>query len=69
MEYCCLVWTGAPTYYLELMGKLQRRICRTVGPLLAPSLEHLAHRQHVVSLSLFDSYYFGICSSEIQSSS
>ena len=31
MEYCCHVWAGAPIYYLELLDKLQRRICRIVG--------------------------------------
>ena len=31
MEYCCLVWAGAPSCYLELLDKLQKRICRTVG--------------------------------------
>ena len=29
MEYCCLVWAGAPICYLELLGKLQKLICRT----------------------------------------
>ena len=29
MEYCCHVWTGAPSCYLELLDKLQKRICRT----------------------------------------
>ena len=53
MEYCCHVWAGAPGCYLELLDKLQRRICRTVGPSVAASLEPLAHRQNVVSLSLF----------------
>ena len=38
MEYCCHVWAGAPSCYLELLDKLQKRICRTVGPLLAGSL-------------------------------
>ena len=28
MEYCCHVWTGAPSFYLELLDKLQNRICR-----------------------------------------
>ena len=32
MEYCCHVWAGAPSYYLELLDKLQKWICRTVGP-------------------------------------
>ena len=65
MEYCCHVWAGAPSCYLELLDKLQKRICRTVGPSLATSLEPLAHRQNVVSLSLFYRYYFGRCLSEL----
>ena len=24
MEYCCHVWAGAPSCYLELLGKLQK---------------------------------------------
>ena len=65
MEYCCHVWAGAPSCYLELLDKLQKRICRTVGPSLAASLEPLAHRRNVASLSLFCRYYFGGCSSEL----
>ena len=65
MEYCCHVWAGAPSCYLELLDKLQKRICRTVGPSLAASLEPLAHRRNVASLSLFYRYYFDRCSSEL----
>ena len=65
MQYCCHVWAGAPSCYLELLDKLQKRICRTVGPSLAASLEPLAHRRNVASLSLFYRYYFGRCSSEL----
>ena len=65
MEYCRHVWASAPRCYLELLDKLQKRICRTVGPSLAVSLEALAHRRNVDSLSLFYRYYFGRCSSEI----
>ena len=43
VEYCCHVWAGAPNCYLELLDKLQKRICRTTGPSLAACLEHLAH--------------------------
>ena len=43
MEYCCHIWAGAPSCYLKLLDKLQKRICRTVGPSLAASLEPLAH--------------------------
>ena len=64
MEYCCHVYAGAPSCYLELLDKLQNRICKTVGPSLDASLESLAHRRNVASLSLFYRYYFGRCSSE-----
>ena len=49
MEYCCHVWAGAPSCYLELLDKLQKRICRIVGPSLAASLDSLAHRGNVAS--------------------
>ena len=65
MEYSCPIWACVPSCYLELLDKLQKRICRTVGPSLAASHEPLAHRRNVVSLSLFYRYYFGRCSSEL----
>ena len=65
MEYCCHVWAGAPSCYLELLDKLQKRICRTVGLSLAASLEPLAHRWNVATLRLFYRCYFGRCSSEL----
>ena len=65
MEYCCNVWTGAPSCYLELLDKLQKQICRTVGPSLVASLETLTHCQIVARLSLFYRYYLGRCSSEL----
>ena len=65
MEYCCQVWAGAPSCYLGLLDKLQKEICRTVGPSLAVSLEPLAHQQNVASLCLFYSSYFRRCSSEM----
>ena len=63
--YCCHVSAGSPSCYLELLDKLQKRICRSVGPSLAAPLEPLAHRRNVVSLSLFYRYYFGRFSSEL----
>ena len=65
IEYCCHIWAGVPSCYLELLDKLQKRICRTVGPLFAASLEPLAHCQNVARLSRFYRYYFGRCSSEL----
>ena len=65
MEYCCHVWAGTPSCYFNLLDKLQKRICKIVGPSLAASLEPLAHRRNFASLSLLYRYYFGRCSSEL----
>ena len=65
MEYCYHVCADAPSFYLELLDKLQNQLCRAVGPSLAASLELLAHCQNVASLSLFYRYYFGRCSFEL----
>ena len=65
MKYYCHVRAGASSCYLELLDKLQKWICRTVGPSLAASLEPLAHCWNVASLSLFYRYYFGRFSSEL----
>ena len=65
LEYCCHAWAGAPSCYLDLLDKLQKRICKTVGPSLTASLEPLAHCPNVASLSFFSRYYFGRCSSEL----
>ena len=65
MEYCCHVWAGAPSCYLDLLDKQQKLICRIIGPSLTASLEPLAHCWNVASLSLFYRYYFGRCSSEL----
>ena len=68
MEYCCHIWAGATSCYLELLDKLQKRICRTVGTSLAASLEPLFHRRNLPLFhrqSLFYRYYFGRCSTEL----
>ena len=65
MEYHCHVWAGASSWYLELLEKLQKRICRVVGPWFTASLEPLAHCWNVASWSLSYRYYFGSCSSEL----
>ena len=43
IEYCCHVWTGAPSCYLELLDKLQKWTCRTVGASHAAALEPLVY--------------------------
>ena len=55
MEFYCHVRAGAPSCHLELLDKLQKRICRTVGPSLAASLEPLSHCRNLASLG---KYYF-----------
>ena len=48
------------TFYLK-----QKQIYRTVGPLLAASLDPLTHCGNVASFSVFYSHYFNGCSSEL----
>ena len=48
-----------------MLDKLQKRICRAIGPSLAASLEPLAHRQNIAGSILFCRHYFGRCSSEL----
>ena len=38
VEYFYHVWAGAPSCYLELLDKIQKQLCRTVGALLLPVL-------------------------------
>ena len=50
MEHCCHFWAGASGCYLEKVDKLQKWICRAVGPSHAASLELLAKYQNIASL-------------------
>ena len=52
-------------FHLDMLDKLQKRVCKTVGPSRAASLEHFVHCRNVVNLSLFYRYYFGRCSSKL----
>ena len=65
MEFCCHVWAGAPSCFLELLNKLQKQICRTTGLSLATSIETLAHCRNVASLHLSYGYNLGGCSSDL----
>ena len=53
IRYCCYVYVGASSYYLERLDKPQKQTCRNVGPLLAASLEPSAHLRNVASLKFF----------------
>ena len=52
MEYCFHVWADVPSCYMELLDKLHKRIWRTLGPLLAASLELLAHYWNAANFSI-----------------
>ena len=52
-EYCCHVWAGTSSCYLDMSEKLQKRIYRCLCPSLFAFLETLAHRRNVATLSLF----------------
>ena len=65
MEYCSQIWLGAPSYYSDIIDKLQKRVCRTVGLTHTVFLESLGHQRNVASSIFFCWYYFGICSSEL----
>ena len=51
IEYCCHVWAGSLSCYLELLDKLQKRIYRNLGPSLAACFELVPHHQNVARLS------------------
>ena len=64
-EYCCHGWAGAVNCHVDMLDKLQKLVCETVCPSLAATLEPLAHRQIVASISLFNRNFFGRYSSEL----
>ena len=64
-EYSCHFWAGAPNCYLDMLDKLQKRVCRTVVSTFAASLEPLGHRRHNASLNLFSMYCCSRRSSEL----
>ena len=65
MEYYCHDSADDPGCCFKLLGKLQKRICRTVGPSVAASLEPLANCRNMASLGLFCRCNFGGCSSKL----
>ena len=44
MEYCCHVWAGVLSCYLDILDKLQILVCST-SPTLAASLDPLSLRR------------------------
>ena len=62
--FCCYVWADYSSCYLDIWDKLQKWICRNIGPSLAATLITSAHCWNTLRLNLFDRYYVGICLSE-----
>lgn len=65
IEYCCHIWGGAPADSLNLLDRIQHRICNAIGPNLSRKLDSLSHRRLVSSLCLFYKYSHGHCSTEL----
>ena len=55
-------WSISSSCYMDMLDKLQKKLCMTAGPSFIASLETWAHHQNVASASLFYKYYFGGCS-------
>ena len=51
--------------YLDMLDKLQKRVCRTFGLSLTACFEPLAYCRNLASLIPFYRYYFGTCSLEL----
>ena len=62
---CCCFWVGAPSCCLGMLDKLQKQVCMIAGPTTAVSLEPLAHRRNVTTLSPFYRCCFSRCSFEL----
>ena len=53
MEYCCQVWAGTPSCYLNILGKLHKQVCKTVDSSIASFLEPLSLCQNVASQAIY----------------
>ena len=65
MYCCCHVWAGAHSCCMDMLHRIQKRVCRAVAATLAASLEPLGHKNNAGILSFIHRYYFGRCSSEL----
>ena len=50
---------------MDMLHRIQKRVCRAVAATLAASLEPLDHKNNAGILSFIHRYYFGRCSSEL----
>ena len=59
MEKYCLAWDGSVSYFLDMLGRLEKQVCRKDGLPFAASSEFFAF-QNETSLSIFHMYYHGL---------
>ena len=66
MEYCSHIWGGSP--YTSLLDRVESKAYRLINKSsLTSNLDSLKLRRKVASLSIFYRFYFGRCSTELQS--
>ena len=64
LEYCCHIWGNSSS--VVILDAIQRKAIRLISDYeLTSTLEPLAVRRKVASLSLFYRYYHGFCSEEL----
>ena len=65
MEYCCHVWAGAPSCYLELLKSYRNEYVGLLVLHLLPLLNPWLIIEMYPVMYLFYRYYFGSCSFEL----
>jgi hypothetical protein len=65
LEYCSHLWSRSAASGIALLDRIQKRVCKLIGPQLSLKLEPLSHRRDVSSLSLLYRYQNGLCSSQL----
>ena len=60
MEKYCLAWDGSVSYFFDMLGKLEKQVCRKDGLPLAASSEFLAFQNEIGNETAFHMYYHGL---------
>ena len=67
LEYCSLIWGGAPKSSLHFLDKTQSKAIHLINnPNLFNFLHSLSHRHLIADLSTFYQYFYGHCSLKIK---
>ena len=68
LEYGSHLWRGASKHSLASLDAIQKRAIKLIeDAALTDSLDSLAHRRTISTLSLYYRYYRGVCSVELKS--